>query len=132
MLDHDQLIPEETEASYEPLIEDLRRAYTTPAEDQASLARIRAQLLQKSDVSALPARTPAARVISITPAPTLTDRRPRRPYLTALAAALLLVVLIGSFTLIFHPLQRATAVPAATPAVAPGWSLVARFSGTGP
>ena len=47
MLDHDQLTPEEIWEQNQPLIEDLRRYYNTRAEDNASLARIQARLLER-------------------------------------------------------------------------------------
>jgi hypothetical protein len=51
MLDHDQLIPEETLEQNQVLIEDLSHYYETRDEDRASLARIRTRLLQNAATS---------------------------------------------------------------------------------
>ncbi len=139
MLDHDQVTPEETEEHNQPLIRDLQRYYTTHAEDQASLEHIRAQLLRKKAASApaadasltLPEPTPTARTAGIAFVPTFTLERPHRPYLTTLVAAVLLVALIGSFTLALH-LRQEVAVTPPTLHIAHDWSLVENLRGTGP
>lgn len=142
MRDHNQWTPEETQEQNQPLIQDLRRYYTTQAEDNASLARIRTRLLQKTTASLpaaddqegvpflLPARTREESRTNLRFVPAFAQDRPRYARLTTLGAAVLLVVLIGSLTVAFYLRQGRTAVPP-SPVVEHGWSLVARWSGTG-
>ncbi len=135
MLDRDQ----ETQEQNQPLIQDLRRYYNTRAEDTASLSRIRERLLQKASAS-----LPAAGEHTEAPSSQLSQRQPGRntrmnfahevarnrsryPFLTTLAAAALLIVLVGSLALAISLRKGATG----SPAVAHGWSLLAKFSGTG-
>ena len=136
MLDHDQLTPEEIWEQNQPLIEDLRRYYNTRAEDNASLARIHARLLAKTATSLpvtrshemaqapLQLQTQRARNTGRKLEQAFTKDRPRYRFLGTLAAAILLVALIGSFALLLHHGQG-------TGAVEHGWSLVAKFSGRG-
>lgn len=139
MLDRDQMTPEEIQEHNQPLIQDLLRYYNTRAEDNASLARIHARLLQKTAASlpvtedsevaqpSLLLQSRPQRNTKMKFVPAFAKDRPRYPYLTTLVAATLLVVLVGSFVLIFHLRQGTTA----SPTVEHGWSLVAQFSGTG-
>lgn len=136
MLDHHQLIPEEMQEQNQPLIQDLRRYYHTRAEDNASLARIHARLLEKTATS-LPASRDHEAAQPPLQSQTQRERNTRRkleqaiakerPWyhsLGTLAAAILLVALVGSFALLLH-------LGPGTGAVEHGWSLVAKFSGTG-
>jgi hypothetical protein len=136
MLDHDQLTPEETWEQNQPLIQDLRRYYNTRAEDSASLSRIQVRLLEKTATS-LPvtgshemAQAPLqlqrqrARNTGKKLEQAFTKDRPRYRSLGTLAAAILLVALVGSFALLLHHGQG-------TGTVKHGWSLVAKLSGRG-
>ena len=67
---------------------------------------------------------------SLAPIPTFTQSCFRRPSLTTLVAAVLLVALIGSFTLVLQQGQKTTAIPQ-TRHVAHDWSLVEQLSGKG-
>lgn len=140
MLDHD-LIDAEKEAQNQPLIADLTRYLDTQAEDRASLASIRARLLQKT-VTTLPVAEPIEGVEEIKlPAPLPLYRaknarvKPikRHPYLNALVAACLLVVLVGSFAIVINRRTTSTGTfpPAPAPTVAHDWSILKTFSGTG-
>ncbi len=136
MLGHDQFIPEERENQH--LIEDLNHYYGTQDQDSASLARIRARLLQNAATS-LPVvyeagithLPPSSRMDHSTRAvrPLLRGRL-RNPGLASLAAALFLLVLVSSFALVLY-LRQATATAPAIPSARPGWTLVATFQGTG-
>lgn len=132
MLDHD-LLDAEKEAQNKPLISDLTRYFDTPAEDRASLASIRARLLQKTAI-ALPVADPAEETKLPTPLPLHRAKNAgtklikRHPYLNALVAACLLVVLIGSFAFVIN---RPFSAGSTTPAVVHGWSILKTFSGTG-
>ncbi len=136
MLEHNQSTPEEMQEQNQPLIQDLRRYYNTRAEDNTSLARIHARLLEKTAAS-----LPVTRDQEVVQPPLLLqtqrDRNNRRKFgqtftkdksryrsLGTLAAAALLAALVGSFALLLHLVQG-------TGAVEHGWSLVAKFSGTG-
>ena len=136
MLDNNQLIPEEMQEQNQPLIQDLRRYYNTRAEDNASLARIHARLLEKTATS-----LPVTRSHEMAQPPlqlqTQHERNTRRklrqvlakdrPWyrsLGTLAAAILVVALVGSFALLLH-------LGPGTGAVEHGWNLAAQFSGTG-
>ena len=132
MLDHNQSTPEEVQEQYQPLIRDLRRYYNTRAEDNTSLARIQARLLEKATtlpVSKRPEQTPPSSRAKQQKnrrklMQTFAKDRPRYRTLGTLAAAILLVILVGSFTLLIH-------FGTGTRTVQHGWTLVARFSGTG-
>jgi hypothetical protein len=140
--DHSQQIPEETQEQYQLLIGEVRRYYTTYAEDRASLARIRARLRQQAVTSVpaaegqenapflLLARTEEEHSPDLRFVPTFAQDRPRYAPLTTLVAAVLLVVLIGSLAVALYLRQGGTAVPP-VPAVAHGWSLLGTWSGTG-
>ena len=136
MLDHNQLTPEEAREQNQPLIQDLRRYYNTRADDNVSLAHIQTRLLEKTAAS-----LPVTRDDRVARPPLLlpgrNERHTRREFaqvfakdrlryrsLGTLAAATLLVALIGSFALLSHLGQGMGAVER-------GWSLVAKFSGTG-
>ncbi len=136
MLDHNHLIPEEMQEHNQLLIQDLRRYYTTRAEDNASLDRIHARLVEKTATS-LPvtrshelAQTPLQwqtqreRKTRRTLEQACTKDRPWYHSLGTVAAAILLVALVGSFALLLHSGQG-------TGTVEHGWILVAKFSGTG-
>jgi len=140
MLDHD-LIDAEKEAQNQPLISDLTRYFDTQAEDRASLASIRARLLQKT-ATTLPVAEPVEEVEEIklpTPLPLYRAKNARvkpirrHPYLNALVAACLLVVLVGSFAIVINRRTTSTGKypPAPAPAVAHDWSIAASFSGEG-
>lgn len=133
MLDHDQLTPEETWEQNQPLIRDLRRYYNTRAEDSASLSRIQVRLVEKA--ASLPVtdyreesppllRARREKNTSREFAQSFAKDRARYSSLGTLAAAILLVALVGSFALLFHLGQG-------TGAVEHRWVLVASFSGTG-
>lgn len=136
MLDQNQLTPEEAQEQNQLLIQDLRRYFNTRAQDNASLTRIHARLLEKTATSLPVSRDHEAAQPPLqlqTQREGKTGRKSRqvlakdRPWyrsLGTLAAALLLVVLVGSFALLLH-LGQGTGV------VAHGWILVAKFSGTG-
>jgi hypothetical protein len=136
MLNHDQSIPEETQEQNQFLIQDLRRYYNTRAEDNTSLARIHARLLEKTAKSLpvtrdhevaqppLQLQTQRDRNTRRKFAQVLAKDRPRYRSLGTLAAAVLLVALVGSFALLLHLGQG-------TGALEHGWSLAAKFSGTG-
>ncbi len=140
MLDRDQMTPEETQEQNQPLIQDLRGYYNTRAADKASLARIHARLLQKTAATlpvakdreiaqpSLSRRSEGNRRMKFVRA--FTKDRPRSASLATLAAAALLVVLVGSFALLLHLWQGTTAVPGSS-SLAHGWSLAAKFSGKG-
>lgn len=142
MLDHDQLTPAETQEQNQLLIQDLSRYYDTRAEDSASLARIRARLLQRAagplplvdegELTQPPLFLPArrARDTGIRLVHTFAKDRLRHPYLNALVAAMLLLALVGSFVVVLS-LQQGTATPPKPLAVARGWNVVATFHGTG-
>jgi hypothetical protein len=134
MLDHDQLVPEEMQEENQFLIADLSRYYETRDEDSASLARIRARLLQNTAAS-----LPVADSAEISPfsRPLRARRRlnvvrplARHPYLNSLVAALLLILLVSAFVLALQS-RRGTTMISNPPAIAHGWSLVATFHGTG-
>lgn len=133
MLDHNQLTPEEAQEQNQPLIRDLRRYYDTRAEDSTSLARIQARLLEKT--TSLPVtenpeespplpRTKHQKNGGRTFMHTFVKDRSRYHSLGTLAAAILLIVLVGSFALLLHS-------GPGTGAVEHGWSLIKKFSGTG-
>lgn len=140
MLDHD-LIDAEKEAQNQPLISDLTRYFDTQAEDRASLASIRARLLQKT-ATPLPVAEPIEEAEEIklpTPLPLYraksTRVKPirRHPYLNALVAACLLVVLVGSFAFVINrrTISTGSFPPGPLPTVAHDWSILKTFSGTG-
>jgi len=133
MLDHNQLTPEETREQNQPLIQDLGRYFNTRAEDSASLARIQVRLIEKATSLPVTENTgespPLSRAKHQKDAGrkfmrTFVKDRSRYRSLGTLAAAILLVVLVGSFVLLLH-------TGTGTGAVEHGWSLVAKFSGTG-
>jgi hypothetical protein len=133
MLNHDHLTPEETWEENQPLIQDLRRYYNTRAEDSASLSRIQARLVEKTvslpviedrEESPPQLRTRREKNTSREFAQAFAKDTFRYRSLSTLAAAILLVALVGSFALLFHLRQGMGAVEHR-------WILVARFSGTG-
>lgn len=133
MLDHNQLTPEEAREQNQPLIQDLRHYYNTRAEDSASLARIQVRLLEKA--TTLPVtensgesppllRTKHQKNAGRKFMHTFVKDRSRYRSFGTLAAAILLVVLVGSFALLLH-------TGPGTSAIEHGWSLITKFSGTG-
>jgi len=140
MLDHDQLMPEETQGQNRLLMQDLSHYYDTRVEDNISLARIRARLLQKTATSLpladedgrtrFPKPSRGERGARMKYVHTFVRDRARHPFLSALAAAVLLVALIGSFALVLRP-KQGTITGSDSPAGAHGWTVVARFTGTG-
>ena len=136
MVDHNQLTPEEEQEQNQLLIQDLHRYYNTRAQDNDSLSRIHAGLLEKTATSLpvsrdhemaqplLPLQTQRARNTRRKLEQSFIKDRPRYRSLGTLAAAILLVALVGSFALLLHHGQG-------TGAVEHGWTLVAKFSGTG-
>lgn len=136
MVDHNQLTPEEEQVQNQLLIQDLRSYYNTRAQDNESLTRIHAGLLEKTAISLPVSRDHEA---AQPPLPLQTQHdgnsrrkvrqvlaqdKPRYRSLSILAAAILVFALVGSFALLLHHRQG-------TGAVEHGWSLVAKFSGTG-
>ncbi len=136
MLDHNQLTPEEEQEQNQLLIQYLRRYYNTRAQDNESLTRIHAGLLEKTATSLpvsrdheaaqppLQLQTQHDRNTRRKLRQVLAKDRPRYRSLGTLAAAILVVALVGSFALFLHLGQG-------TGAVEHGWNLVAQFSGTG-
>lgn len=142
MLEHDQLTPEEIQEQNQYLIQDLGHYYDTRAEDSASLARIRARLLQRAQ-----GPLPIVDDGEITPSSRFSQVRRERntnmnfvhmlawdsalhPLRNTLVAAVLLFVLIGSFVLAVQVRHGTGAMPE-TPPIVRGWSLLAKFNGTG-
>ncbi len=138
MLTPDQLTPEEAQSQNQPLIQDLGHYYDTRSDDAASMERMRARFLQKASAS-----LPAASTGNVTPFPTMSQtpsqekrgmkipqRVARHPYLNTLAAAVLLVVLVGASVLALQ-LRQGTSIGSDQPTIAHDWSIIARFSGTG-
>ncbi|HEY1352289.1 MAG TPA: hypothetical protein VGF67_21950 [Ktedonobacteraceae bacterium] len=111
MVTHDQLTPEEAQEQNRLLVQDLGRYYDTRLEDNASLARIRERLLQKTETSLPTADTGKLQTGVQTRRegdtrmefghPSAADKK-RHLYLTTLAAAVLVVVLLGSFALVLQ------------------------------
>lgn len=110
MLTPDQCTPEEIREQNRPLVQELGRYYDTHAEDNASLARIRERLRQKTAASLPVADTGKISHIQASRArdPEMESRhtsakaRAQHPVLPTLAAAVLVVVLIGFFALVLQ------------------------------
>lgn len=114
MITRDQLTPEESQEQNKHLVQDLGHYYDTRTEDNASLARIRKRLLQKTEASLPAVDTGKIPQLQIGVQPrrerdtrvefrqTSAKGKARHPYLSTLAAAVLVAVLIGFFALVLQ------------------------------